>query len=89
MMPVYIYNRYDIATGRESKKVWFPYLMICEKCAKKYDVLKSFNNSNLRSIPYEDEPGCELCGKKEYLSETFIPYITYQKIQNERKKTKK
>jgi len=78
---VKIYSRYDIATGKESKKVWFPYWMICEKCAKKYDVLKSFNNSYLCSLPLEDEPGCELCGEKAYLSETFIPYVTYQKYK--------
>ena len=41
-MPAYIYSRYDIATGRESKKVWFPYWMICEERAKKYNVLKSY-----------------------------------------------
>jgi lysyl-tRNA synthetase class I len=77
---VKIYSRYDIATSRTPKKTWFPYLMVCEKCAKKYKVLESYNNSNLRSIPYEEEPGCELCGEKAYLSETFFPYEIYKKI---------
>jgi hypothetical protein len=86
---VKIYSRYDIATGRIPKKTWFPYWLICGKCAKKYNVLESFNNLNLRTLAHEEEPGCELCGEKTGLHETFIPYVTHQKIQNDRKKTQK
>jgi hypothetical protein len=63
--------------------------MICVECAKKHNVLKSYKDSYLCSLALEEEPGCELCGKKTDLSETFIPYETCKRIQDERRKSKK
>jgi hypothetical protein len=80
MSMVYKYSRYDIATGRKPEKKWRKRMLICEECAKKVGIIRSFYASLHRDLPNEKFP-CEICRGIEGLAEIEVSYENYQKIQ--------